>query len=462
MSAVTAEPARPPRRDDREAGSTSPIDLVGLIDRLPIGGFHIQLVALCAAVVCMDGFDAQAIGYVAPSLNQAWGLAPGALGPVFGSGLFGIMIGALVGGALADYIGRKKIILLAALSFGVCTLMTALVGDLHGMMAIRFLTGLGLGAAMPNAIALVSEYSPRRHRAIIVMIMFCGFSLGAAIGGVVAGMLIPTFGWQSVFIFGGVLPLLFAPLVAAALPESLRLLVLRNPGHPQVARIVARLTPDGSLDPHAPLVVNEERREGFTVAQLFHDRRAIATMLLWVIFFMSLLDLYLLSNWLPTVIHGLGMSVSTAAFTSALFQIGGTVSPFLLGWLIDRFGFFRVLVVVYLLAGIVIATIGSIGPNLVLLMLTVFAAGFCVVGAQSGANALAAGLYPTSMRSTGVGWALGVGRIGSIVGPVVGGLLLGQHWDTSALFVAAAAPALVAGAAAALMSLSQPQRPPAH
>jgi MFS transporter, AAHS family, 4-hydroxybenzoate transporter len=151
----------------------------------------------------------------------------------------------------------------------------------------------------------------------------------------------------------------------------------------------------------------------------------------------------------------MGIPISTAAFTSSLFQVGGTIAPFLLGWLIDRYGFYRVLVVIYLLAAAVIGSIGSVGPNLGLLMLTIFAAGFCVVGAQSGSNALAASLYPTSVRSTGVGWALGIGRIGSIIGPVVGGIMLAQHWDRSKLFLSCAVPALCAMAAVAAMWMTE-------
>jgi MFS transporter, AAHS family, 4-hydroxybenzoate transporter len=405
-------------------------------------------------VVFMDGFDAQAIGYVAPSLSQAWHLAPGALGPVFGAGLFGIMLGALVGGPLADYIGRKSLIIFAAIFFGLCSLITAFAGSMEQLLIIRFITGAGLGAAMPNSIALISEYSPKRHHAIMVMAMFCGFSLGAALGGVVAGLLVPKLGWPSVFIFGGVVPLLLVPVLWIALPESVRFLLLRDANDPRINVIVEKLagTPAGA----ARYFIGEEQHEAFTVVQLFTHRRALATVLLWVVFFMNLLNLYFLSNWLPTLIHDMGLSISTAAFTSSLFQVGGTIAPFLLGWLIDGYGFYSVLIVTYGLAALVIAFLGSVGPDLAMLMGTIFAAGFCVVGAQSGSNALAASLYPTSVRSTGVGWALGIGRIGSIIGPVVGGILLAQHWDRSQLFFIGAVPALCALAAVAAMWMTQP------
>jgi MFS transporter, AAHS family, 4-hydroxybenzoate transporter len=438
------------------------LDLAQLIEQLNIERFHLQLLAICAAVVFMDGFDAQAIGYVAPSLNQAWHLVPGALGPVFGAGLFGIMLGALVGGPVADYVGRKNVIIFAAIFFGVCSLITALAADVQQLLTIRFITGVGLGAAMPNAIALISEYSPKRHHAIMVMAMFCGFSLGAALGGLVSGLLVPTFGWPSVFVFGGVVPLLLAPLLFVALPESVRFLLLRDPLDPRIASIVGRLAPASHSHLRGPFTILEEHHESFTVLQLFTHGRALPTVLLWVIFFMNLLNLYFLSNWLPTVIHDMGISISTAAFTSSLFQVGGTIAPFLLGWLIDRYGFYSVLVVTYLLAAAAIGSIGSVGPDLALLMLTVFAAGFCVVGAQSGSNALAASLYPTSVRSTGVGWALGIGRIGSIIGPVVGGIMLAQHWDRSKLFLSGAVPALCAMAAVAMMWMTRQPGPRPH
>src|SRR5947209_7883740 len=278
------------------------------------------------------------------------------------------MLGALVGGPVADYIGRKRVIIFAAIFFGVCSLITALAGDVQQLLIIRFITGVGLGAAMPNAIALISEYSPKRRHAIMVMAMFCGFSLGAALGGLVAGLLVPAFGWPSVFIFGGIVPLLLAPLLWMALPESVRFLLIRDPADPRINIIVERLagTPAGA----ARFVIGEEQHESFTVVQLFTHGRALATVLLWVVFFMNLLNLYFLSNWLPTVIHDMGIPISTAAFTSALFQVGGTVAPFLLGWLIDRHGFHRVLVVTYLLAGAVIALLGSVGSGLVLLVIT--------------------------------------------------------------------------------------------
>ena len=220
----------------KEEPTSTVIDVPEYIDRQPVGAFQIRLLLICA-VLFIDGFDTQAIGYVAPAVAQEWKLPRGALGPVFSAGLFGLMIGALVLGTLADRIGRKRIIVLSSAAFGVGTLLTMLVQDAAWLMALRFLTGLGLGGAMPNAVALTSEFSPHRRRATMVMAMFAGFSIGAALGGLLAAALIPAFGWRSVFLVGGLAPLLLVPVLLYALPESIRYLALVGGRDGEVAKL---------------------------------------------------------------------------------------------------------------------------------------------------------------------------------------------------------------------------------
>jgi len=436
---------------EMQAGDAPAIDLVEFIDRQPIGRFQIRLLLICAGVLFLDGFDTQAIGYVAPALAKEWHLTKGALGPVFSAGLFGLMIGALVFGPLADRVGRKRIIMFSTVAFGIGAFATAFAQDVTTLITIRFLTGLGLGGAMPNAIALTSEYNPQRRRATMVMIMFCGFSVGAALGGLLAADLIPRYGWRSVFIVGGIAPLLLVPLVAWRLPESIRFLATIGQAPERVVQLLKRISPHTAFAPDARFVVHEAHLAGIPVVHLFRERRAGVTLLLWVVFFMSLLDLYFLANWLPTVLNDLGASVSEAVVIGSLLQIGGVVGTIALGSVIDRFSF-RALAVVYFGAVFAVGAIGQLGHSAALVSIAVFAAGFCVVGGQIAANALAAAFYPTSVRATGVGWALGIGRVGSIVGPIVGGILLAKKWSTPAVFFAAAGAALCAALAALWLS----------
>jgi MFS transporter, AAHS family, 4-hydroxybenzoate transporter len=426
-----------------DPGRTGAIDVAGFIDAQPVVNFQIRLLLLCAAVLFIDGFDTQAIGYVAPDLARDWNLPRGALGPVFSAGLFGLMIGALIFGPVADRIGRKRIIVFSTIAFGLGTLATVFAKDVYWLIALRFLTGLGLGGAMPNAVALTSEFSPHRRRATMVMTMFVGFSVGAALGGLLAAALIPVFGWSSVFLIGGIAPLVFAPVLAKLLPESIRFLALTGRNDARVAELLKKIAPSSNFATGTRFSVHEPKLEGLPVVHLFADGRASTTILFWIVFFMSLLDLYLLSNWLPTVLNDLGASIGVAAAVGAMLQVGGVVGTFALGKIIDRFSF-RALAVTYLLASVAVIAIGFTGHSIPLVTIAIFCAGFTIVGGQIAANALTATYYPTMMRSTGVGWALGIGRVGSIVGPLIGGVMLTRHMGAEALFTAAAVPALIA------------------
>jgi AAHS family 4-hydroxybenzoate transporter-like MFS transporter len=427
------------------------VNVPDLIDRQNISSFQVRVMLLCATVVFLDGFDAQAIGYVAPVLSKAWHLKRGALKDVFAAGLFGLMLGALISGPLADRFGRKVVILFSMLSFSIFTLCTVTAESMGSLLVWRFITGLGLGGAMPNAVALTSEYSPHRRRASLVMIMFCGFSLGAALGGVFAAELIPHFGWKGVFWLGGIVPLVLAPMVILSLPESIRLLALKGTKTEEVRKILARINAKLTFPPGTAFTAREERSSGFAVGQLFKESRALGTLLIWVMFFMNLLNLYFLASWLPTTINNAGIPVEKAALIASLLQIGGIVGVLSLGWLVDRLSPFPVLAGASMLAAIFIAGIGLSGSSVGLIILTVAGAGFCLVGGQIGATAMPAIYYPTTIRSTGVGWALGIGRAGSIVGPWVGGLILSLLWKTSSLFLIAACAALCSALAALLM-----------
>jgi AAHS family 4-hydroxybenzoate transporter-like MFS transporter len=419
------------------------IDVADFIDQRPVGGFQIRILLMCFAVLLIDGYDTQALGYIAPALSQDWKLARGALGPVFSASLFGLMIGVLTLAPIADRIGRKKIILFSAVAFGIGSLATALVPDYNWLFAMRLLTGLGLGGALPNAIALTAEFSPHRRRASMVMVMFIGFSVGAAVGGFIAAALISGYGWRSIFVVGGIVPLVLAPLLAIPLPESIRYLTLAGNRDSEVAALLTRVAPDSSFSQGTRFTINEPAIAGMPVAHLFREGRTLATILFWVVFFMSLLDIYLLANWLTTILNDLGASVSTSAAIGSMFQVGGVVGAFALGNFIDKFTF-RAMSLIYLCTTAAIFLIGQSGHSIPLATVAIFLGGFFLIGGQNAANALSATFYPTMVRSTGVGWALGIGRIGSIVGPFVGGMMLARQVSTETLFTYAAVPALIA------------------
>jgi AAHS family 4-hydroxybenzoate transporter-like MFS transporter len=432
------------------------LDVQEFLDRQPFHSFHLRLSVLCALAVLMDGFDAQAMGFVAPSLLQQWHITRVALSPILSSGLVGMLAGALLFGPLGDRLGRKRILVFCTLWFGIGSLLTARVNSVESMLWLRLVTGFGFGGAMPNATALTSEYMPRRLRATGVMLMFFGFSMGAAIGGFVAAGLISRYGWQAVFVVGGLLPLVTAVALLVWLPESIRFLLLKGGDEQRVARLLRQVAPNAPAT--AGFARVEERKAGFPVSQLFTERRAGTTFLLWIIFFMSLLDLYFLNSWLPTVIHDAGVPLEQAITITALFQVGGAAAAIVLGRVVDRQMSYGVLAWVYGGAAICVFLIGLVSGTVAIETAAVFAAGFCVIGGQTCSNSLAAESYPTMLRSTGVGWALGIGRIGSIVGPVLGGLLLSFDWGMRRVFLAAAAPALIAALAAAALNLT-PRRP---
>ncbi len=425
------------------------LDVSSLLDQEKISRFQKLAIFLCASILFLDGFDAQAIGYVAPALLEAHIVTPIQLGPVFSASLIGLMAGALLLAPLADRLGRRPVLIASTVVFGAVSLATAWASGLNELLCLRFLTGIGLGGCMPNAVALISEYSPARQRGFLVSAAFAGFTLGSMVGGVVCAQAVPAHGWQGVFVMGGVLPLLLVPILFFCLPESIRYLVSRQKGPEHVSRIVHRMRPELEVDSDTQFVVRDETAAKSSVWQLLTRERAKRTTLLWIIFFMSLLDIYLLVNWLPTIIEASGESMRTAIFIGTALQLGGFVGAFPLGYLLDRKGASLTIGVSYLLGALSVVLIGVFSSTSILLTaLAVFVAGFAIIGGQGVANAAASMAYPTEIRSTGVGWALGVGRIGSIVGPLLGGMLRSMDVAPRVIFFLCAIPAVIAALAA--------------
>ena len=425
------------------------VNISEVIDNCRIGSLQIGLFILCALCLIIDGFDVQAMGYVAPALAPDLGIPSAEMGRILGAANFGVLIGSLVFTMVGDKLGRRPVLIGATLFFAVLTLLTARARSAQELLLLRFIAGIGMGSIIPNATALIGEYSPRRSRVTLMMNITVGFTAGAAIGGFIAAWLIPTFGWRSVFYFGGTVPLVIAATMLFWLPESLQFMVVRSRNLEKVGRWLKQIDPTLNVGPGTRYVAQEGSKAGVPFRHLLTEGRTPVTLLLWLINFMNLLNLYFLAGWLPTVIRQEGYSTSAAVLVTTALQVGGTIGTFGFAWMIARFGFTLVLTASFAVACLSIAAIGSqsILAAAPLLTVVVFVAGWCVVGGQPGLNALAATYYPTYMRSTGVGWALGVGRIGAIVGPVLGGQLIAMRWPSERLFFAAAFAALISALA---------------
>ena len=427
------------------------VDVQEFIDAHPLSPLQRALLILCFLVVAIDGFDTAIIGFIAPGIQAEWRLQISQLGPLFAAGLFGLMIGAFAAGPLADRHGRKTLLIASMMLFGGASLASALSTGLQSLTWLRFLTGVGLGGAMPTTITIASEYCPKARRSSLVTLMFCGFTIGSAMGGFIASHVLPVYGWRALLIGGGVAPLLLSPVLGWVLPESVRYLVMKGTAQDRVRRVLSQIAPAAQL--RGVTFVGAAAPTGSPVRQLFGGGLFAGTLLLWVSFFMSLLVVYLLTNWMPTLMKESGASLSNAARMAAMFQIGGTLGAILVGWLMDRFEPHGVLCGAYLAgaASVILVSLTTTAPAL--MMCAIFAAGLCVSGGQVGANALSAAFYPTPYRATGVSWANGIGRSGSIVGTLLGGFLLGLGWLPTTVYALVAIPAVISALALATLGV---------
>jgi MFS transporter, AAHS family, 4-hydroxybenzoate transporter len=426
------------------------VDIKAFIDERPISAYQWFLVAMCFLVVVADGMDVAIMGFVTPSILQEWDISRPAFGIVISAAPLGLVIGALVAGPSSDRFGRKIVLIVSVLLFGLLTLATAYASSPTEMAILRLLAGMGMGAAMPNASTLLSEYAPQRKRSLMITIMFTGFNLGSAAIGFAAGYLIPLYGWRSVLLLGGIVPLLLVPVLVLFLPESARLLALRGANPRKVGAMLGRVT-GFRFSGHETFVSAEpplETRKPIGV--LFSHGYGVTTVSLWVTYFMGLLVIYLLTGWLPTLMKDAGLSISTAANVTAMFQIGGTIGAVIVGWAMDKTRPSLVIGAAYLCGGLCILALSLLGVMSPALAMVVFSAGFCMSGAQTGLNAFAPDCYPTVARATGVSWMLGMGRFGSILGSAVGGALLGLGWGFSAILGILTVPAVCAAIAIVL------------
>jgi MFS transporter, AAHS family, 4-hydroxybenzoate transporter len=424
----------------------------------PFSSFQRVIFVLCFLVALADGFDTAAIGFIAPSLLKEWTLTRSDLQPVLSAALWGLAAGALLSGPLADIVGRKRMLAGSILAFGAFCLASAYSESLSQLVISRFLTGLGLGAAMPNAITMMSEFCPDRKRAILTNAMFCGFPLGAALGGFLAAWMIPSFGWRSVLILGGIAPLALAAAVIAAMPESVRYMVARAEPAERIRAVLSRIAPlpasarSFQMSGAAPVSGAGSTGPGLVLSAPY----VVGSLMLWVTYFMGLVIFYALISWMPLLFKDAGVEPQTATLISALFPLGGC-GALLSGWLMDRFNANRIIAFCYALTAVLIFAIGQTSGNLGLLMLLVFAGGALMNTAQCSMGALAAAFYPTRGRATGVAWMLGVGRFGGIAGPALVAYLSKENLGFAAIFAYVAIPGLIAATALMIKQFVHPE-----
>jgi MFS transporter, AAHS family, 4-hydroxybenzoate transporter len=421
------------------------VDVAAVINDSEISRFQYIIFTLCILIMMCDGFDTQALAYVAPSIASEWKLSPGIFGPVFAAVLLGSMVGAFGFGYLADRFGRKRTLVLCMILFGALNIGSAYATSIESFTLLRFLCGIGLGGVIPNVMALVSEYAPARRRATLVAITWCGFSLGAVLGGLISVPLISHFGWKSVFVFGGILPLCLVAIVVFALPESIKFLILARGKGVELVAVLRKLNPGRHFDDSSAFVLDEPRLGRGSISALFRDGLAIGSVFLCLAFFMSLMLVYLFINWIPLLLRQAGLPLQDAMMGTIIFNLSGIFGSVFCTQFIDRkiLPPMFILIFAYFVGAAAVFAIGFAGTSFWPIMGTIFLGGFFIIGAQLSLNALITNYYPTAIRGTGVGWSQVVGRTGSLLGPLMGGALVSQGMSPSQLFqVSSIAPLL--------------------
>jgi len=379
-----------------------------MLDARGIGSFHIKLIIWSLFIVLIDGYDIGAIAFAAPSLLGEWHISPKQLGEIFSASLIGILFGSAIFGWVGDRYGRKTALVLANVS---------------EMFWLRFLAGLGIGGVIPNAIAINAESAPRRLRATMAIIAVGLVPIGGAIPGFLAIAFVPTYGWQFLFFVGGIVPILIAVCGFFGLPESIKYMTLHEKHRADMEKLIHAIRPDFVIPPNAKFVIEDEKNvAGFNPAYLFRDGLALITPLVWLLFILNLMGFFFLNSWTPTLLVTAAHLPRTAGLLAgATLQLGGTVGALLLCRWIDKRQF-AAIAILFALAVPVVGSIGWFGvTSQTSVIIAAFFAGFFVLGIQTGINVVGALIYPTSLRSNGSGWELGIGRVGSIVGPLLGG-----------------------------------------
>src|SRR5580658_5427284 len=411
-----------------------------------LGGLQLRVAALCTLVQFCDGYDLNSVAWAVPPLIKEWHLAPSMFTMAFLWSSVGIMTGALSAGPIGDRFGRRPLLLGSLTIFGIASLLSAFSPSLLVLTVLRFFTGLGIGGGFAGAAALTGDYAPHRLRATVIMATFTGAPLGGFLGGQIVAALLAAYGWPMIFLIGGVFPLVLVVALAIWLPESPRFLAARETLSPRHAAVLERLDITHGGGEHVDVA------RANPILMLFGQGYALQTVLLWIVYFCSLLNLFLFAYWMPTVLTMIGMTAPQAVFASSLRDCGAVFVVLYLGIAIDKIGPERTLALHYAIGAVFIAMIAMVAMPYLLLYAMTFLAGMTIIGSQTGLNGTCGKLYPARMRTSGLGWSLGIGRLGAIVAPLLGGYLLALGLQPTRIFLVACLFALIAAAATALLA----------
>jgi len=437
------------------------IDTDALINRGKIGKLQIFVAVLSGCALLVEGFNTSAIGYIAPQITRMWHVPNGTLGTILSADMVGLLLGYLLLSPLSARFGHKRMIVACTAAFGAATFLTITATQVSTLIAFRFLTGIGVGGAMPSAVALTGEYFPERMRSTSITLIYIGFSLGQIAAGVVSGFLLEKYGWQAVLAVGGIGTIALSALFAWALPESLEYLINRGNGRERAAMIVRRMVPELEISPATGLMAGEHGARKIRVGQLVENGRATGTALIWAGMFMNLMIYFFLQKWLTSLLVQSGLPQQVAITATTVGLAGGIGAALIIGPLMDRYGPYAVVAGLFGLSALSVLLMAKIlvAPVAWVTIAVSLFVGFCLSGGQKANNALSVYFYPTALRGTGIGWSLGVGRIGGVLGPFMAGVLLANGWSPAGLFSAAALPMLLGMLAIAAMGLIYSRTP---
>ena len=417
------------------------------LDKRPVSRQQWLMLLMLVFLLVTDGYDAQVISYVVPMLSQEWNLPAAAFGPVFSANLLGLTLGALVVSPLGDRIGIRRVLLACVALYSCLTVLMVLAQDIQVLMAMRFICGLGMGAAMPSTMALMAEYAPPRLRTVMVTMAACGYSLGGVFGGFVAALVMDRFGWEAVFVAGGITPLLLLPFLFKFLPESLSHLFADAPPYKRLLKITDRFMPDWQVPAPGPTTSEETKspRSKMPVINLFRGGWARPTLFIWGTFLSGLVLTYFYLSWLPVLLKQSGMTLNAANVTTSFFLLSGVTGAVIMSYLADKLRN-KTRIIACMLGGAAVSTvlIGLSVGHAGWLVCFVMLAGFCIIGGQLMLNSFTSSFYPSYARATGIGWAMGVGRFGSIMAPLAGSLLMTMNTPVDQIFYLFVIPAVLA------------------